>query len=282
MEDTKIIPIISFSEPKTIWKFWPQVRFDAIAVNYFSLRRNRLLYKEALLKGIRDAFGFNGKIFALLIGENYELDTASVEAIAGDLELMKFDASSTLDDYTYLDDFRNHRFDRIHVLLDRARQIKALSKITQVAIVKGVSCSEIRFCVQRLYQAGFRHVIFPCSELVKERRFGEISEFLRIANKLGVWKALAGANSPQVIKKFDADAFFVNWSYRATLGDAFSLDGVKKLDSPYELRCDHESCQSLIKSHSDPHLILARHNIQTFLELNLKMRGEADGWRNSI
>lgn len=60
---------------------------------------------------------------------------------------MEFNASSTLDDYTYVDDYRNHRFDRIHVLLDRARQIKDLSKITQVTIVKGVSCSKIRFCV---------------------------------------------------------------------------------------------------------------------------------------
>jgi hypothetical protein len=273
----RIIPLIHVSDRQALWKFWPDIPFGAVAVNYLALRRRPTLYQAALSVGIKSALEYDGICISVLVGDNWQLDNTPVKQYFEDVTKMEFDAATTHDDYVYESDPKEYRYSRIHKTLDRAYEfIQLKPKFDVIGIVKGASPSEIEFCVDRLCDMGIRSIAFPCSELAFEERYDTIWEFLRYGEKMHLWRWLIGIGSPQLMLRFDANCFSSSkWFYSATFG--YEMSGQKVRQTSDYPDCKHKLCSSLRRHRVQKQVIRARHNVLSLIELNRQLRRKSLG-----
>jgi hypothetical protein len=255
-------------EKEALWKFWYDIPFDTIAINYFTLKGKPSLYEEALKRGIKSALDFRGTIISVLVGDNYALDRLPVVDYWQDLEIMGFDVATTHDDYLYYDDPEAYRWSRLHTMLEKADQlIRFDPDFEVVGIVKGSTDVELEFCMNQLHELGIEKVAFPCAELLQERRLTDILKFLRIGKRLGFWNWLIGVNSLKYIKRFGADsASGYGWCYRAASNLTYDLDGTVEVSA--RLDCNHKYCFSAQRDAAPVPMICARHSILKLVEVD--------------
>lgn len=276
----KVIPLINVKEKEALWKFWHEIPFDTIAINYFTLKGKPSLYREALKSGIKSALDFKGTVISILVGDNYALEKTTVEGYCQDLQMMGFDIATTHDDYLYHDDPENYRWSRLHTVLENAHKLVRLDPDFElVGIVKGSTDAELEFCMTRLDDLGIDKVAFPCSELLQQRRLTDVSNFLRIGKEFGLWRWLVGINSLTYMRRLCADAYSgYAWCYAAASNLAYDRHGMVKVST--KLHCTHETCLSLQHLGYPLPVLCARHSILQLVGLEHElMRSETYGHR---
>jgi hypothetical protein len=268
-----VIPLVHPADNEKLWRVWPDVAFDTIAVNYLSLKNRRRLYLAARESGIRKALQFDGACVSVLVGRNWLLDQTSVKSYVQDVTRMGFDAATTHDDFLYWPDPPSFRWSRIHKSIDRARELVSLNPdFDIIGIVKGSTPTEIEFSLEKLQEMDIQRVAFPCSELCFERRHDDINWFLRKAATLGQWRWLIGVGSPWLMSRFGADCYSsVEWCYSSTLGVEFSHYGTRHTNT-YP-NCGHSLCNSLRQDDMPSTFVRARHNGLILNEIDTELRG---------
>jgi hypothetical protein len=266
--DKRIIPLINPSEPQELWKFWTDISYPIIAVNYLGLKENKRLYESAIRFGIHSAIDFHGTIVSVLVGENHKLDRTRVEDYAEDITAMSFSAATTHDDYVYLDDCKSYRQTRMLRMIENAHELVRLQRrLDIVGIVQGGNSDEIDFCIKDHLKSGIRYMAFPCSDLVKQRAHQYIGHFVNKCRDIGAWSWLIGVNSPRLMLRFGADAFSgLRWCYGAPRGDLFDRGRIAKVR--YDFSCAHALCRKLRQNGAPLATRIARHNILELVYLD--------------
>jgi hypothetical protein len=259
------LPLIDPTEPRRLWRFWPEIEVEAIAINYLKLRKNQELLERCRSEGIKRALGYDGKVVAVLVGDNYHLDCLQVHEYADDLDQMGFDAATTHDDYVYPDDRLSAQWSRLHTMLDRATKLKRLDPDSElIGIVQGARVQQLEFCVESLLRIGIRRLALPCSDLAARKTAGPIIDFSRICQERDLWHWLVGINSQAFMTRFQSDAVSgYGWCYRGAKGQIYRDGSLVKVAS--RGFCRHGVCRELAaKSLSLPELC-TRHNLQYLL-----------------
>ena len=265
------IPIVRVDEREEIWRFWSDVEYDNIAVDYFSLRQNQGLYRAAKTRGIKDALGYDGSAICVLTGDDWNLDNTQVSEYVQDINDMGFEFATTPDDYVYWSDRENYRWSRIHNALDRAYEmLEHIANSKLIGIVKGSNAAEVYFSIDRLTSMGLLLLAFPCSELIQEGRYEEINKFLSYGRHRGTWRSLIGINSMRRMSKLDAEAFLGSaWCYGALAGKAYEGGIMRKIDGP--LGCSHELCRKMASRNRPKEEVLSRHSLLCLKKMNVPL-----------
>ncbi len=266
------LPLIDPSEDGALWHIWPEIRTGAIALNYLKLKRNPVLYAMVRSKGIRQAIGYDCKVVAVLVGENYELDKMDVASYAADLDEMGFDAATTHDDYIYPDDHGSAQWSRIHTMIDRATTLARQDPDAElIGIVQGASSLQVEFCIDSLSKIGINRYALPCSDLSARRKARRIVEFSRICRDRDAWHWLIGINSPSFMTRFPADVVSsYGWCYRGAKQKIYRDGSLVRAVSPGF--CGHEICRDLSAKGLSLREVCARHNV-IYLTDFMKIRG---------
>ena len=274
--DHRVIPMIPLLDNDRLWKFWPDIKCDSIAVSYTDLIQNRPLYTRARTLGIKEALGFNGSVTSVLMGDNWLLDSTSVEEYCEDVMRMGFDAATTSDDYVYTTDPENYRWSRLHKVVDRARKMKAANPSADlVGMAQGSRREEILFVLRTFNEIGIHRVAYPCAGYLSQRTLTPVREFLKIGREFGMWLWLVGVNSIRTMQRLDADACSgKGWSYRASQGAAYVNGSLRKTNL---LHCTHQLCRDYAKTWVEQSVRFARHNILCLLDADVRMRREHIG-----
>jgi hypothetical protein len=264
----RIIPLLNPSEPEELWKFWTQISYPIIALNYFGLKENSRLYDEAKRHGIHSALDFHGTIVSVLVGENLKLDGTRVKDYAADVTALGFSAATSHDDYVYLDDCKPYRQSRMLNIVENAHELVRLHRYSDIiGIVQGGNVDEIDFCIKDHWNCGIRYLALPCSDLVKQRLHQLITHFVKKCREIGAWSWLIGVNSPILMLRFGADAFSgMRWCYGAPRGDLFDKGRIIRVK--YDFYCSHSLCRSLKQNGAPLATRIARHNIIELIELD--------------
>ena len=270
----KIIPLIHLTDNEGLWRFWPGISYEVIAINYLRLLKKKAKYYEpAKRRGIKDVLGFDGIIISVLVGPDEELEKLSVERYAEDLHVMGFDAATTFDDYVYKDDPRWRRWKRLGIMLERAEKlVELVSDVELIGLVKGTSAAEIGHCVRALHEMGLRRMAFPCSEIMKQSRMyswllKDIKLFVELTRDLNVWAWLIGINSIKWMRYFGRQVDAISgpaWAYNAARGLYYARGSWAKGRLP---RCKHELCRRLVRRGFSGGYVRARHNVLSLIHI---------------
>jgi hypothetical protein len=269
--------MLSVRDREALWRFWPEIQYDTIAVGFLDLLRMPSLLELARRHGIKQALGFKGTVIGVLIGDNSALDSLKVDSYVADVRAMGFDAATTYDDYLYVEDPENYRWSRIHNLLRKAERIVSGRLDCEIiGLAKGTNRDEISFCLRHLKDLGLNKVVFPCSGHVKLNMHSTVRNFCKLARDQEMWPWLIGINSIHRMRLYDAGAYTGKaWSYGAARGQAY-VDGT--LSYPRELACHHELCRRLKDSGTERHIRYARHNLLSLIEQDRLLRRGEYGW----
>jgi hypothetical protein len=254
----RAFPLINPREPESLWHVWPEVNPGLIAVNYLGLTKNKGLLSRARAEGIHETLGFDGKIIATVVGENWALDNFDNRTYAEDLDQMGFDFGTTSDDYVYLDDA---------VLLRRLDPNAGL-----IGIIQGCTRQQIRFEMTELSRMGLERMALTSADSALRRRYRGIVDFMGVGAEMGIWRWLIGINSLPLMLRFRAEAMSgYAWLYMAAKG--YIYRGLVWEKATQEGFCQHPICRSLLWKGLGMTELRARHNVVALTELSEKLNG---------